>query len=121
MLIFQSSLLFLIDCGIRTKQEMELLPCDLTSCYLCQLFTDLRRSKTYFTIILLSFILFFIIYYFIYFFYFLLINLLFKYLTCWLVSNQLIKFLNYLNMFEIPLAGIKSQFVHCGCTVSTPL
>ena len=87
------SLLFVIHCGIRTKQEMELLPCDLTSCYLCQLFTDLRRGKTYFIIIISIFILFFRIYYLIYFLiYFLLINLIFKHLTCWLVSNQLINF-----------------------------
>ena len=29
------SLLFLIYCGICTKQEIELLPCDLTPCHLC--------------------------------------------------------------------------------------
>ena len=42
----KSSLLFLMHCGISTKQEMELLSCDLTSCYLCQSFTDLQWSRT---------------------------------------------------------------------------
>ena len=42
----QTLWLFSIDCGISTKQEMELLSCNLTSCFLCQSFTDLQRSKT---------------------------------------------------------------------------
>ena len=50
--VLKSSLFFLIDCGIRTKQEMELLPCDLTSCNLRQLFTDFPWGRTYFIIIL---------------------------------------------------------------------
>ena len=32
--------------GISTKQEIELLSCDLTSFYLCQSFTDLQWSRT---------------------------------------------------------------------------
>ena len=36
-----------MHCGISTKQEMELLSCDLTSCYLCQSFTDLQWSRTW--------------------------------------------------------------------------
>ena len=39
--ISSESLLFFILCGIRTKQEMELLPCDKTACHLRQFFTDL--------------------------------------------------------------------------------
>ena len=31
-----------LHCSISTKQEMELLSCDLTSCFLCQSFTDLQ-------------------------------------------------------------------------------
>ena len=44
---FLLSLLNLIYWGICTKQEMELLPCDLTPCHLCQFFTDLRWGKMY--------------------------------------------------------------------------
>ena len=40
-------LLFLMHCGISTKQKMELLSCDLTSCYICQSFTDLQWSRTW--------------------------------------------------------------------------
>ena len=36
----------LIKCGICTKQEIDLLSCDLTSYYLCQFLTDLRCGKT---------------------------------------------------------------------------
>ena len=41
------SLLFLIHCGIDTTQEMELLPCDLTPCHLCQFFTNIRWGRMY--------------------------------------------------------------------------
>ena len=44
---FLLSLLFLIYCGICTKQEMELLTCDLTPCHLCQFFIDLRWGRMY--------------------------------------------------------------------------
>ena len=40
-------LLFLIYCGICTKQEMELLPCDLTPYHLCQFYTDLCWGRMY--------------------------------------------------------------------------
>ena len=39
--LFLMFLNFLIHCGIRTKQEMELLSCDQTLCHLCQFFIDL--------------------------------------------------------------------------------
>ena len=38
---------FLIQCGICTKQEMELLSCDPTPYHLCQLFTDLCWGRMY--------------------------------------------------------------------------
>ena len=38
-----------MHCGITTKQEMELLSCELTSCYLWQSFTDLQWSRTWLT------------------------------------------------------------------------
>ena len=44
---FLLSLLFLIYCGICTKQEMELLPCDLTPYHLCQFYTDLCWGRMY--------------------------------------------------------------------------
>jgi len=34
-----------MHCGIGTKQEMELMSCDLTSCYLCKSFTDLQSKN----------------------------------------------------------------------------
>ena len=37
---------YLIHCGICTKQEIELMSCDLTSCYLPQFLTDIRWGKT---------------------------------------------------------------------------
>ena len=33
--------------NLFSKQEMELLPCDLTPCHLCQFFTDLRWGSMY--------------------------------------------------------------------------
>ena len=36
-----------MHCGISTKPEMELLSCDLTSCYVCQSFTDLWWCRTW--------------------------------------------------------------------------
>merc|ERR1712243_289497 len=44
ILVFFALLNALQHCGIGAKQEMELLPCDLTSCYLYQSFTDLQKK-----------------------------------------------------------------------------
>ena len=44
---FLSSLLFLIHCGICTKQEMKLLPWDLTPCHLHQFFINLSWGSMY--------------------------------------------------------------------------
>ena len=39
---------FLSHFGICTKQEMELLPCDLASCFLCQFFIDLCCGRMHY-------------------------------------------------------------------------
>ena len=59
---FLLSLLFLIFCGICTKQEIELLPCDLTPCHLRQFFIDLywKNWKVRTLYLFLSFLLFLI-------------------------------------------------------------
>ena len=98
MLAFQSSLLFLNDCGIRTKQEMELLPCDLTSFYLGQLFTDLPWGRTYSNISVFCncfwyhFIIYNIFSYLSYYLFWYWRLVYWACITCWLVSNQLTNF-----------------------------